>query len=177
MPKILYNNADLFLLNWFDAYFELNEQQRSDLKKGIKNLFNWHRKSELPKIILFLEELKFRYEKGINKEDISWARSQFEELWEGLLHHFEGDLVSLFLTIEESQIRQMKKELLERDDLLVKQSKMNSSELHENILDWVCGTLEDWLGYLESDQKQKIAITLCLTSRWDWTGRRNITCI
>ena len=115
MSKILYNNADLFLLHWFDAYFELNEEQRSDLKKKVENLFNWHRKSELPKIILFLEELKSRYEKKIKEEDISWTRSQFKEFWERILLHVEDDLVSFLLTIERNQILRMKKKLIERD--------------------------------------------------------------
>ena len=40
MPRILYNNADLLLLSWFDDYFELNERQRSDLKRGIESDFS-----------------------------------------------------------------------------------------------------------------------------------------
>ena len=54
MPRVLYNNADLLLLNWFDIYFELNERQHSDFKKGIENLFDWHREKELPKIMRIL---------------------------------------------------------------------------------------------------------------------------
>ena len=147
MSRILYNNADSFLVNWFDSYFDLNEQQRLDLKKGIDKLFDWHRKSELPKIILFLEELKFRYEKRIGEDDINWTRSQLKGFWGGVLLQIEDDFVSLLLTIEESQVHQMRKKFLEKNDELIKQSKMEPDELLVHKLDWLYGVFEDWLGY------------------------------
>ena len=122
MPRILYNNADFLVINWFDAYFELNDQQHSDLKNGVKKLFKWHRESELPRVVLFLGELRLRYEKGLKEEDIDWTRAQFKDFWVRILNHIEGDLASLLLTIEDSQVFKMESKLLEGDDWLVKQS-------------------------------------------------------
>ena len=56
--KLAYNYADFFVLNWFESYIDLNESQRSDFKKRVEIFFVWHRKSELPKVILFLEDIK-----------------------------------------------------------------------------------------------------------------------
>ena len=43
---------------------------------------------------------------------------------------------------------------------------MDSAELHKKTLDWLCETLEDWLGHLESEQKQKIAGWVKPDSNW-----------
>ena len=65
MPRFIYNNIDTFLLYWFDVHFELRKEQRLDLKKKIEAFHEWHRKTELSKTVLILEELRDRYRKGI----------------------------------------------------------------------------------------------------------------
>ena len=67
MTKIFYNYADLLVVNWLESYLELSEIQRSDLNTKVDKFLAWHRESELPKTILFLEELKDRYENGMDK--------------------------------------------------------------------------------------------------------------
>ena len=93
--KIFYNHADLLLINWFESYLELSEKQRSELNIKVENFFTWHRKSELPKIVLFLEGLKVRYENGIDKQDINWVRAESKILWKRILNYAEDDIVFL----------------------------------------------------------------------------------
>ena len=95
--------------------------------------------------------------RGDPQEDINWTFAQFKEFWLRILSQVENDLFSLLLTIEESQVRQMKVKLLERDDWLVKQSKMNSVELHAHKLDWFYEFFEDWLGDIAPNQESQIA--------------------
>ena len=52
--KIAYNYTNVLLLNWFESYFDFRESQRLDLEKKVKRFFEWHRKSELPKVVFFL---------------------------------------------------------------------------------------------------------------------------
>ena len=94
--KIIYNYADFLLLNWFESYFELKEPQRLDLEKKVEKFFLWHRKSELPKIVLFIEDLKVRYVDGIDKQDINWIRSESKILWKRILSYSERDIVPFF---------------------------------------------------------------------------------
>ena len=166
MPRFLYNNADMVFLYWFDDHFNLRNEQRLYLKKKIEAFHRWHRKTELSKTALFLEELRHRYIKGIKDEDISWARVHFEELWEKILNHIESDLASFLLTVDESQVLHMKMKLLEKDDLLVEQSKMDFFELHETTVDWAYGVFEDWFGYLDPEQKVKMASWVKPDSKW-----------
>lgn len=172
--KIFYNHADLLVINWFESYLELSEKQRSELNIKIENFFAWHRKSELPKIVLFLEALKVRYENGIDKQDISWVRSELKILWKRILSYAEDDIVSLLLTIDGIQILQAKEKLAKKeDDWLVKQSIMSSEELHTHILDRSYEFLDDWLGGLESSQKKQLAIWVQPDLSWVVIRLRN----
>ena len=166
MSKFLYNNADFLLLNWFDSYFELREQQRIDLENKIEKFFKWHRKTELPKTILFLDELKSRYEKGVQKEDVSWAIMRFEELWEGILNFAEDDLIAFLLTVDERQVLNLESMLSEKNEKLVESSKMELKELHEHMLDWLYSVFENWLGDLEPSQIKNLAKWVSPDPNW-----------
>ena len=85
--KILYNYADLLLLDRFKSYLELSELQRLDLKKKVEKFFVWHRKSELPKIVLFLEEFKVRYGDELDQKDINWIASESKFFWKRILNY------------------------------------------------------------------------------------------
>ena len=84
--KIAYNFADYFLLSWFESYFELTEPQRLDLEEKIEKFFVWYRKSELPKVVLFLEEFKVRCIDEIDKKDMERITYESKFFWERILN-------------------------------------------------------------------------------------------
>ena len=172
--KLAYNYADFFVLNWFESYIDLNESQRSDFKKRVEIFFVWHRKSELPKVILFLEDIKFRYKGGLKKEDISWISDQSKTFLDRILNHIEEELAAFLLTISDSQVLQAKEAMLEKeDDWLIKQSKMTSDELHFHVLKRLYEFLEDWMGNLEAHQKKQIAAWVKTDPNWILIKLRN----
>ena len=172
--KLAYNYADFFVLNWFESYIDLNESQRSDFKKRVEIFFVWHRKSELPKVILFLEDIKFRYKGGLKKEDISWISDQSKTFLDRILNHIDEDLAAVLFTISDSQVLQAKEAMLEKeDDWLIKQSKMTSDELHFHVLKRLYEFLEDWMGNLEAHQKKQIAAWIKTDPNWILIKLRN----
>jgi hypothetical protein len=174
MTKISYHYAGFLALNWFESYVDINETQRLDFKKKVEKILVWHRKSELPKVVLFLEDIKFRYKGGLKKEDINWISYQSEILWYRILNHIEADLAAFLLTISDTQILQAKEAMLEKeDDWLIKQSKMTSDELHHHSLNRLYEFLEDWMGNLEVHQKKKIAAWVKTDPNWVLIKLRN----
>jgi len=172
--KIFYNYADYFLINWFESYLELSIKQRSDLNIKVENFFIWHRKSELPKIILFLEELKVRYKDRFDKQDIEWVRLELKRILQRVLIYSERDIVSFLLQIDDKQILNAKDKLsIKKDDWLIKQSMMTSAELRDHILDRSYEFLEDWFGSLESSQKKQIATWIKSDHNWVDVRLRN----
>ena len=162
------------LINWLESYLELSTTQSSDLRKKVDKFFSWHRKSELPKIVLFIEDLKVRYIDGIDKQDINWIRSESKILWKRILSYSERDIVSFLLKVDDIQILQAKEKLIKKeDDWLIKQSKMSSEELRMHILDRSYEFLDEWLGGLESIQKQQIANWVQTDPNWVAIRLRN----
>ena len=164
--RLLYNNADSFLLNQFDTYFDLNDTQRSNLKISIAKFLDWHRKSELNLMAERLKELKFRYQRGMKEEDFNWVFKQYDIFWKRILYKAEPVLVNFFLTLKENQIRYLEKKLIERDDWLTKQNRMTNDEAYDETLEWFYDSLENWLGNLESDQRDKVASWLKIDRNW-----------
>jgi hypothetical protein len=157
--KIAYNYTNELLLNWFESYFDFKELQRLELEKKVHRFLEWHRKSELPKIVYFLEDFKVRHKDGLDKNDIQWVKSELNFFWKRILINTENDMISFLMTIDDSQILMINKEFHgKEDDRLTKQSKMTLEELHDDILKKSYKFLENWLGYLELNQKNKIKI-------------------
>ena len=164
--RTFYNYSDWFILKWFDTYFDLKDPQRSDLKTRIARLLDWHRKSELSRMAEHLKQLKSRYQKGLKGSDIDWMRTEHKLFWNRIIDGAMPDLVAFLVTIEEYQVQKMEQELIEKDDWLVKQSKMTADEAHASILKWFFELLEKWLGRLEPNQKQKISSWIKTDPRW-----------
>ena len=157
--KVAYNFANVWVVNWFESYFNFRESQRVELEKKLDQFFDWHRKSELPKIVLFLEDFKVRHKDGFEKEDINWVKTELNLFWQRILINAEKDIASFLLTVDDSQIFDMNKKFHEKeDDTLTKQSKMSLVELNQDILERTYKALENWLGNLEPSQKGKIEI-------------------
>jgi len=174
MTKVFYNYADLLVVNWFESYLELSETQRSDLNIKVDKFFAWHRKSELPKTVLFLEKLKVRYKNGIDKQDINWIRSESKNILIRVLRYSEADIVSFLLTIDDYQVLEAKEKLSKKeDDWLIEQSKMSFEELREHTLERAYDFFDEWLGSLKSDQKQIIATWVQPDPNWVAVRLRN----
>ena len=172
--KIAYNFADVLVLNWFESYFDFRESQRLDLEKKVERFFEWHRKSELPKVVVFLEEFKARYKDGLDQDDLNWVTPESKLLWKRILSYAEDDIASFLLTIDESQILEVNEEFHEKeDDSLIEQSKMSLEELREDILDRTYKALDNWLGDLKPNQKKQIATWIQPDPYWIAVKLRN----
>ena len=172
--KIAYNFADVLVINWFESYFDFRESQRLDLEKKVKRFFEWHRKSELPKVVFFLEEFKVRYKDGFDQDDINWVTPELKLLWKRILSYAEDDIASFLLTVDESQILEINEEFHEKEgDSLIEQSKMSLEELRKDILDRTYKALDNWLGDLEPNQKKQIATWIQPDSYWIAVKLRN----
>ena len=172
--KIAYNYANVLVLNWLESYFDLRESQRLELEKKVDHFFVWHRKSELPKIVFFLEDFKVRHKDGFDKNDIHWVKSALNSFWKRILINTEKDMASFLMTIDDSQILKIKKEFHEKgDDSLTKQSKMTLEELQNDILERTYKFLDNWLGDLEPSQKNKIEIWVQPDPYWVAVKLRN----
>ena len=114
--KVAYNFANVWVVNWFESYFNFRESQRAELEKKLDQFFDWHRKSELPKIVLFLEDFKVRHKDGFDKDDINWVKSELNLFLKRILTHTNQDVISFLLTVNDYQILEMNKGFHKKED-------------------------------------------------------------
>ena len=162
------------VISWFESYFDFRESQRLDLEKKVERFFEWHRKSELPKVVVFLEEFQVRYKDGFDQDDINWVTPELKLLWKRILSYAEDDIASFLLTVDESQILEINEEFHEKeDDWLIEQSKMSLKELRKDILDRTYKALDKWLGDVEPSQKKQVATWIQPDPYWVAIKLRN----
>ena len=61
------------------------DERLAELEKKLKRFFDWHRRSELAKIVFFLEDFKVRHKDGFDNDDINWVKSELNLFWKRIL--------------------------------------------------------------------------------------------
>ena len=164
--QIAYNLSDWYLLKKVDDYFHLNDSQEIFLKEKLESLIAWHRRHELPEIILTLSEFQRRYKDGLDAEDIAWLQEDERRFIKRFFIQAAPDFSRFLSTLDASQIRHFKGQSPEMNDFLIKQVKMSDEELVEDTQQWFLDVLEDWFGPLDSDQEMTLRIWITVERGW-----------
>lgn len=56
--RLAYRFADRGVVWWLDDYVTLTREQKSDLRRDLRDMRGWHCESELPRYAAWLEELR-----------------------------------------------------------------------------------------------------------------------
>ena len=56
--KTSYNNAPALSIWWLDDYFNFNSAQNLVLKPALQKLHAWHRKTQLPQMIVLMQDIQ-----------------------------------------------------------------------------------------------------------------------
>lgn len=74
MRKVGYHFADRYLSGRLADTFALEEMEKTQTHRIVRNLHVWHRKKELPRYAGLLDGLGARLSDGMTQEDFSWLR-------------------------------------------------------------------------------------------------------
>ncbi len=151
--QIAYNLSDWFLLKRIDNYFNLTSKQEEFLEKKIDDLQQWHRQNEIPNLVEALESLQDRYRDGLSFNDIQWVKETHWGFWERLFEKGLCDFSDFLETVDNDQILYLESIFKNKNQYLMDQTKLSSTELRAEILDWLFGLLENWYGSLTLEQK------------------------
>ena len=164
--SLVYKFSDWLIINRMDAYFDLNAAQKDMLDKDIGQLMVWHRKTELPRLVNSLVELKSRCNDGLSLGDIEWITSAHREFWRRFFLQGISRFANFLVTVDEAQVRHLKAAMEKKNEFLIEQMDMTEKELLEDTLEWLYGMLEDWFGGLSSDQKKQIKSWALVDHEW-----------
>jgi len=154
--KLAYNWTDVYLDIKIDAYFDVTSTQQDFLDIKLKSLHTWHRKSELPKYIVFLQETQQRLQDGAQKEDLAWFFDQIKLLNAHIGNRMASDTAEFLSLLSAKQVEYLKEKLAEENKERLKRAKRSEKERFQDSIEKIIEGTEEWLGALSDDQKRPI---------------------
>lgn len=163
--KIIYNYGDL-LASWqLDKYFELTDEQEDWIEQRVEGHLQWHRSEELPKYLIFLQNIQQKASDGVSMQELDFAFARYNEFLYRSMERLIPD-ASLFLSqIDDSQIDHLEKKMLEENQQIEEDAKDKTPEdrfkkRRENFWE----QMEEWFG--EFNEQQRVQINEWHTEWW-----------
>ena len=150
--------ADTYLAWQIDDYFDLTNEQKAFVDKGLNRFFLSYKYQEIPKYIEFLQEVKSRSGRQINEPDLVWFWDSLRQFNENIANLLAED-VSLFLaSLEQNQIPYFQSKLNESNENWLEEREERLERTAEERLERRYERIEDWVGSLSEAQKEQIAV-------------------
>ena len=159
----VYNNADSFAMKSANKYLDLSDAEEDRLRSLIQKHHRWHRRSELPRYLSFVNKLKVRGADGITNADIDWAMNNIDGYTNRIYNRIFPDTINVLHAIDSGRLYKMEKKMRDSNRELVAKTKMSKRERLFERTRKMIGYMEDWLGDISKDQKRQfVALSLKL---------------
>lgn len=173
--RFAYNHLDWLANRELAKYVDLNDAQEQWLEPRFKQVWDWHRDSQLPLYAADLRQLMGAVERGLTREDLLTANARMEQHWVRVTEALRDDAIALLRRLDDAQVAQ----LLERvdaknqeffDERLSVSAQERKEEDRKDAREW----FDDRLGSVSLGQRE--AIEQWLNQRLDlsehWQARR-----
>ena len=155
--RVAYESADEYLQYRAKQYLDLDAKGSQELEERIAEFFAWHRKNALPDYARVSDEAARRVSTGLAAQDIAWG-------YDTLLAHARQSLrvgaeriAPLLDRLTPRQIAQIEKRFVEDNRKFAKEHlKGTEAERRKRRAKRVEQRLEDWVGRLSQEQRQKV---------------------
>jgi hypothetical protein len=157
VARVAYNNGDVALRFVADDYFDLHGEQREVLKTQLVRFHAWHRREELPRYATLFGGASERIEKGLTREDVTWAIASVRARYRATVEQVADEAPPLVATFGPENFSALEKKLVTNNEKFAKeflagdarkQAKARAKRLAE--------LFEDWLGDLTHEQEAVI---------------------
>lgn len=170
-----YNRLNFFVPWYLSDYVDLDKAQDQYLDDLLVPFLSWHRKQELPRYGELLDRALAILERDISAEDLSGLFAEVEAAGERLQSQALTWMIPLGERLSDKQMRKFieelreeqaehEEELLERDD----------DEYQDDVYDRLRENLSDYLGRLNTAQRERLHLASTQTMRLDaiWLSER-----
>ena len=107
MVRIGYPQLDTIVAWVADDYFDLDSQQKRDLRTRFARFQEWHRYEQLPEYSAFLSEAKARIDRGFTREDALWLGDGIRVRYRAIVEFGAEDMAALLMTITPQQLEHL----------------------------------------------------------------------
>ena len=105
--RFSYNHGDTLLYWWLDAYVDFEGDQSDWVKRDIRELFQWHRKTQLQDYAALLGKFQRQLAGNPTQADLVNAYKDIRSRTEVLAYRAVPDMAALALSLTPDQIHQM----------------------------------------------------------------------
>ena len=114
--KLAYNNLDFIVNTQINRWVTLNDEQEIFIENEIQDFKQYFNKTQTPKLIAILEELKIRNQNGYDANDAIWIRQKALEIRAEVAQQISYPTAKLFASFSDKQIQEIQDNWNERHD-------------------------------------------------------------
>ncbi|MFK7975344.1 MAG: DUF6279 family lipoprotein [Halioglobus sp.] len=155
--SFVYNRLDTLLPWYLDDYAQLNRDQEKHLDELLVPFLQWHRREELPRYVVLIDELQTTLESPVSTDDLEMVVESFRLAWLRMESEGLDWMLSLGDTLSDDQVAEFIAALREKHEesskkLLKRDDDVYEEENYENFRD----NATDYVGRLSKTQRRAL---------------------
>ncbi len=156
--RLGYRQADVILAWRADDYFDLDAEQKQDLRRRLDRLLYWHRYEELPEYAAFLSTAIDKAQGGLKHDDIVWFVEGVKTRYRVIVEQGVNDAADMLATIKSEQLVALQRQFDRDNRRFERQHKLHGSidERRRARFESMISQIEDWTGSLSHEQEQRL---------------------
>ena len=159
--RVAYNNADTAIRVMAQDYFDLWNEDNSELRAQIAQLHEWHRLEEMPLYAAIMQSAAGKVEAGLTKADIGWAMVQGRERYRALVVHAADLAAPLLIKLGPDHHAALARKMASNNAKFAKEFLGDDPRERERArVKRLTGNIEDWTGPLTDAQKVRIVTSV-----------------
>ena len=102
--RLVYNQLDWAIVWSLNGFFDLNDEQETQLRDAVARNLEWHRRTQLPRYAQFLRELDREFAGNVSVETLARRYDETIVFWDEFILHAIPDISVFFLSLDQTQI-------------------------------------------------------------------------
>ncbi len=155
--RVGYDNADTVVVWWLDRYLNLTPAQKPLLKRQAGKLLEWHRQTQLPQYVEFLQHVQQQLQGKVTRADLEADAERMTHLTRDLVLQALPELTDLALKLNEAQLAHLAKRFNSQNDEFRKEYVIDPQARRERRhVKRVLKRAHEWIGSFSPEQEEKI---------------------
>lgn len=152
--RTAYNHGDTLLYWWIDKYVDLNSDQKISVKEDIRDLFRWHRKTQLLDYVQILKTGQRQLAGNPTAADLAADYEDIKKRTQLLLTKALPELADLARSLEPDQIATLEKQFTSNNADFRKKNMKGDREAQQKFrFKKSMEQFELWFGSFSSEQE------------------------
>ncbi len=158
--KTLYNKLDWFIVDYIDDYVELSSEQQITLYKHLDDSLHWHRTSQLPVYVNWLQDFKLDVQSKLSYQKIAQNITNLQSYFHPLMVRTAGEMAILLPDLTALQQKKLYASMTKKNnEFAEKFIDISREEQLEIYIERMEDRFKLWLGSVTEQQGQLIKVS------------------